>query len=413
MDKSNYNIQIQSEGTQNYIVVDMPMGTEVIEYCRKVLEKNKIPGLLTPNYQFLNGEIRFKYSINGKRAIRELVQSGGTNEKNEILILKNLTRSLKTLSTYLIDLDKVWLDPQYLFIGDGMQVFMVCVPVEDNSCVDISKELKNFFLELLSDYLGSGNNRYSDMFMWVYKQSIFDLELFEKEFLKEESKSVEKPQVKPISENVESRAYQPPKQQYTAPPKPLQPPVNKVENVENKREKSGPFGFGFGKGKKETNSNPSIAVPGGVIKTPTGNLNIPGVKSNAVQSESADVKENKRSGINFFGKKKSNDLEKSGQPKIIPYIVHRGNKIDINKTPFTMGQGSSAYPVDYVIQNNPRVSHRHAVIVEKDGEFYVSDNGSTNGTILNGMDVKPGTLMPLKDGDEIRLYNEIICFYLT
>ena len=153
MDKSNYNIQIQSEGTQNYIVVDMPMGTEVIEYCRKVLEKNKIPGLLTPNYQFLNGEIRFKYSINGKRSIRELVQSGGTNEKNEILILKNLTRSLKTLSTYLIDLDKVWLDPQYLFIGDGMQVFMVCVPVEDNSCVDISKELKNFFLELLSDNL--------------------------------------------------------------------------------------------------------------------------------------------------------------------------------------------------------------------------------------------------------------------
>ena len=53
------------------------------------------------------------------------------------------------------------------------------------------------------------------------------------------------------------------------------------------------------------------------------------------------------------------------------------------------------------------------MIVEKDGEFYISDNGSTNGTILNGMDVKPGTLMPLKDGDEIRLYNEIICFYLT
>ena len=52
---------------------------------------------------------------------------------------------------------------------------------------------------------------------------------------------------------MESRAYQPPKQQYTAPTKPLQPPLNNVENVENKMEKSGPFGFGFGKGKKETN----------------------------------------------------------------------------------------------------------------------------------------------------------------
>jgi hypothetical protein rflaF_01939 len=422
MDKSKYNIQFQSEGTQNYIVVDLPVGTEVIGYCRKVLEKNKIPGLLMSNYQFLNGEIRLKYSINGKRGIRELVQSGSTNEKNELLILSNLIHALKNLNTYLIDLDKIWLDPKYLYIGDGMNVFMVCVPVEDNTPVDISQNLKHFFLELLSDYLGSGNNRYSDMFMWVYKQSIFDLELFEQEFLNKRNDDVNTSEshsnvsVERNYKHVQG-VYQESKLSYSVPQVQREetPKVNSNGQVDIKKEKAGPFGFNFGKQKKESDPNPMFPIPGNGMKTPGGEaINIPGVKPREASDERVEPKDNKKNGAGLFGRKKySHPVEDYNQSDIIPYIVHKGCKIEICKTPFAIGQGSSSYPVDYVIKNNPRVSHRHAVIIEENGEFYLSDNCSTNGTILNGIDVKPGTLELLKDGDEIRLYNEIICFYLT
>ena len=49
-----------------------------------------------------------------------------------------------------------------------------------------------------------------------------------------------------------------------------------------------------------------------------------------------------------------------------------------------------------------KVSRRHARISLRDGEYSISDLGSTNGTFVNrGRRLKPGDSHPLKDGDEI------------
>ena len=99
MDISNYHIQFQSEGVQNFLTVDLPAGAKIIEYCLKILEKNRIPGLLMLNHQFLNGEMKFKYSVNGKRSIKELVQSGNTNEKNETTTTVEQSTTETSMST--------------------------------------------------------------------------------------------------------------------------------------------------------------------------------------------------------------------------------------------------------------------------------------------------------------------------
>ena len=50
------------------------------------------------------------------------------------------------------------------------------------------------------------------------------------------------------------------------------------------------------------------------------------------------------------------------------------------------------------------VSHRHAVINRQpDGTFILRDIGSTNGTNLNGVELKPMVDTPLKPGDEFTL----------
>lgn len=54
--------------------------------------------------------------------------------------------------------------------------------------------------------------------------------------------------------------------------------------------------------------------------------------------------------------------------------------------------------------NDPCSSHRHAKIQRlADGSFALLDVGSTNGTQLNGAEVQPNVLTPLKDGDQITL----------
>jgi hypothetical protein len=46
------------------------------------------------------------------------------------------------------------------------------------------------------------------------------------------------------------------------------------------------------------------------------------------------------------------------------------------------------------------VSRRHAVLVQRDGRFYIEDQGSLNGTFLNRRRIETA---PLDDGDELQV----------
>jgi pSer/pThr/pTyr-binding forkhead associated (FHA) protein len=49
-----------------------------------------------------------------------------------------------------------------------------------------------------------------------------------------------------------------------------------------------------------------------------------------------------------------------------------------------------------------KVSRRHARITLRDGQYFLEDLGSTNGTFVNrGRRLAPGVRQPLNDGDEI------------
>lgn len=49
------------------------------------------------------------------------------------------------------------------------------------------------------------------------------------------------------------------------------------------------------------------------------------------------------------------------------------------------------------------VSRRHAEIIRRDGALHIMDNGSSNGTYLNGQKLVAQQPRVLRDGDEIRL----------
>ena len=49
------------------------------------------------------------------------------------------------------------------------------------------------------------------------------------------------------------------------------------------------------------------------------------------------------------------------------------------------------------------VSRNHAEIVFNDGSYFIKDNGSTNGTWINGEKIAPYRQIPLRDSDQVRL----------
>ena len=61
-----------------------------------------------------------------------------------------------------------------------------------------------------------------------------------------------------------------------------------------------------------------------------------------------------------------------------------------------------------------KVSRRHARIVLQDGEYFLEDQGSTNGTFVNrGRRLEPGQRHPLRDGDEIIVGKTFLRFHVT
>lgn len=87
------------------------------------------------------------------------------------------------------------------------------------------------------------------------------------------------------------------------------------------------------------------------------------------------------------------------------YIIRNlnGEKITIDVTPFTIGKDSSN--MDFVL-NNDSVSRHHATIIYENGDYFIMDNNSTNGTTIEGIKLQPGEKGEIGNGYIISLGNE-------
>lgn len=80
----------------------------------------------------------------------------------------------------------------------------------------------------------------------------------------------------------------------------------------------------------------------------------------------------------------------------------------IRKKRFVMGRTREA---DFILGESKGISRQHACIVERNGEFYLSDMDSTNHTFLNGMELAKGQEKQLQNADKIMLGKELLIFY--
>ncbi len=67
--------------------------------------------------------------------------------------------------------------------------------------------------------------------------------------------------------------------------------------------------------------------------------------------------------------------------------------------------GKKAELVDGVIGFNNMISRKHCKIIRRNGNFYISDEGSANGTFVNRVRLKKGQLSQIRRGDVVRLAN--------
>lgn len=107
-------------------------------------------------------------------------------------------------------------------------------------------------------------------------------------------------------------------------------------------------------------------------------------------------------------KKSSQKREKAAQTKhytkkevpntVEAMIIYNNKKYPINKSTFTIGRESA----NIVIPEN-YISKIHVVISFKDGKYRIADYDSTNGTKVNGTELRSKVYYELRDGYKITL----------
>jgi len=97
-------------------------------------------------------------------------------------------------------------------------------------------------------------------------------------------------------------------------------------------------------------------------------------------------------------------------PIVYSFLIREKTKERITITKAVFHIGTDQNKNDYVIADNTAVSHNHAEILEKDGQYYIRDLHSTNHTFVDGKEVMPDKEVALLPNTKIRLANEFFLF---
>ena len=458
MNGNLFDISLDNLSGSMMLTIEPKEEIVINEFCCEMIKKTDVYGLLKLNVTTIDGKIKFNYDLSKKKSIAEFAKAG-FNDAYGKRILYNLCNTFLKLNEYYLKPSYCLLDPDYTYIGDGLNVYLAYIPVKDVKAD--TDELKQYFSELLSRFFAvEGVAAYDEMFKYVYQCQTLDLSHFMSRFLASEMQS-QNNFVAARNQQMQNNIPMPNANQM---PPQMQKPV--MPSQAKPAAPQGGFKMPMGGGMKMPNANeqkPSggfkmpagggMKIPGGgEVKIPGGGFKMPGGKV-----ASPPLSENK--GLFGLGAKKPSapnpippvpPMNQGGMPNIpnrmpnIPnamprnnqggmdgtimmngmqqqmssqnvgssmaYLQYRGQNVPINDVEFVIGKANNQYKVNFVINNNPHVSRKHATILLQGNSYYIRDEGSTNGTYVNGRSLPKMVPQPLQNGDEISIYDEVFRF---
>lgn len=435
-----YEISYESSAMNNFLVVK-PGGTNIIDYCATMMENNQIDGLLLLHRQNIEGEVLLYYNISGKKKLSDLLQRQSLNHEQCIKIILNIFHVFQNLERYFLNVGLCDLSLNNIYIDNNLNLYFILIPVE-NGIVDENSVLCDFFKELI----GQNMLRYSESNMQKYANYFFSptfsivefMELFKDEIENEREKNVQKkPQVKvnvhipesvaiPVAETSSVKPVEAVIKEKPEEHKPSQqankfsfaipgggpaipstaknvkkkdkPITAKKENNKEVKEKKSLFGKLLNPKKTENNKNiQSVSIPSSSQQVQASPVQHPKPIIAAKEIYEASQADSWK-GTDIYGNDGATAFYDDCSQCNSIFLVHNGRTINVNKNIFTIGRKDA----DYVISSTV-VSGLHATVKKEGSNFYLVDENSKNGTIVNGSRIAPYSKVELKNGDIIQI----------
>lgn len=421
---------------KTYLVAVLESGVVPMDFCVRMAERNRIPGLLPMHQQIDDGDTALYFDITGKRRLRDVIREAG--ERQLIMLLSSLTRALQGLPDYFLRAGQCLLEPDCTFTDSQGNVYLPLVPLTEDQ-QDSNMLLRSYLAALMGEYVpegGAPSPKVAALIGSVIKTD-FTLEGFaallspaaapeEKPVRREIVRAPirpaapivpaaavpqEIPEQKDKSQSVEPVSAAPnvgfaiPGMEGVQIPVAAAEPAKKKEKKKKEKPEKEKKSFGFLGWKKESkvDMDKEAHMVSAAIPPASKPAYVPAVPAFVPEQQGGG----QWSGTVQLAGQGATEFMNDASDSAGAALLHSGRRLTLTSQPFTIGRVNCSYIVD-----NPKVSRTHATILQESGRYLIRDENSSNHTYINGVMIPPYTPVQLENGCEIRLGSEEFRFVL-
>ncbi len=381
--------QIKRDFQHNYLV--FPALEERKDYQMQMLVHQRIQGVLPCMIRRVDGKQLFSYEISGKISMKQVFESRGMNFRDLEEVLKTLEKIVEYMKDYLLDMELLVLEPDYIFFEEGInQWFFVCFPREGENVYNAFHQLSKYILTVLNHkeekavqtgyalYQSTRNENFhlGQVLSQVKEQKKTDKEA---DFLPNASAVVEEREeqtivVEPLFQEsmFPSAETEDRKKGVLFSGKNKEKEINRKKEKVRERDKEQKKGIGRNQNRKW------MFIGKDREKTVYG-------KPSTVLSYAAE-------GLFSYGNCSC----------LLKGITHPRETLQIQAFPYLIGSLECA--VDGYVADK-EVSHFHARMQREGSEYYITDLNSKTGTFINGQKLSTENQQKIVNGDKITFGN--------
>ena len=141
-------IVFEHDLAHNYVIPEAPYAEQhETEYEIHMLEENQIPGFMKCVRKKINGKNRYYYEITSRQSLTQICETETLKRKDIRMILQSLYLALQQVDRYLLDGNKIILEPELIYMDIESREAVFCyLPSCENRIQDSFRVFASYLL---------------------------------------------------------------------------------------------------------------------------------------------------------------------------------------------------------------------------------------------------------------------------
>ncbi len=127
-----------------YLILEGGEG-EQEDYQTLMLKENDIQGILKLDVRYVDNQTQYHYDISGKTAFKTLYEKKNLSHEDMKRLVDNLLQIIQLLRKYMLDANRILLEPEYIFCDSSGFYFCYYPPCRQDA-KDMFHQLTEFFV---------------------------------------------------------------------------------------------------------------------------------------------------------------------------------------------------------------------------------------------------------------------------